>query len=358
VSFLWSQQRADGAWPSATHGIVSGGTAWTPFVLHTLSDVPESRHDNRANFPAGLDFIRRSVDTGGAVGLFNPVEPDFPALEYPNYATSYALRALRELGTEDDSALVARMSSYLLSQQWVETRGVGPEHPAYGAWGFGEVSLQLGDVGHVDLSHTRRVLEALRPAEPETRVKALRFLGLLQKSISDGREILGIPQNSINADGGFYASPIINETNKAGISIDQNGRAFFRSYATATCDGILAMLAAGVDPTDERIRAALQWLSDNPELQHVPGIPATEDGNWEDVMFYYHLAVRSSVLATLEPNSPDLRRIESLIIANQARDGSFSNPLGAPNKEDDPLLATSLALIALTNIHRLDTSAW
>jgi hypothetical protein len=361
VSFLWSQQRNDGAWPSATHGIVGGGTAWTPFILQTLADVPESSigsfRGDAAGFASGLDFIRRSVDRDGAVGRFNPVEPDFPALEYPNYATSYALRALQELGTEADSTLIARMTSYLLSQQWDEARGVGPEHPAYGAWGFGEVALSVGDVGHVDLSHTRRVLEALPADATEARAKAVRFLGLLQKSNSDEREILGSPQNSVAADGGFYASPIVDGTNKGGIEIDQNGRAFFRSYATATCDGILALIAAGVDPTDERITAALKWLSDHPELERVPGIPPAEDGNWEDVMFYYHLAVRSTVLAALQPNSPDLQRIETMIMTNQARDGSFSNPRGAPNKEDDPLLATTLALIALTNIYRLDTSA-
>ena len=31
----------------------------------------------------------------------------------------------------------------------------------------------------------------------------------------------------------------------------------------------------------------------------------------------------------------------------QSDDGSFSNPLGAPNKEDDPLLATALAIRGL-----------
>ena len=56
-------------------------------------------------------------------------------------------------------------------------------------------------------------------------------------------------------DGGFYFSPIVLGANKGRIERsagDEPSRAFFRSYATATCDGVLALLAAGVDPKDQR----------------------------------------------------------------------------------------------------------
>jgi hypothetical protein len=40
--------------------------------------------------------------------------------------------------------------------------------------------------------------------------------------------------------------------------------------------------------------------------------------------------------------------MEVIVSEKQSEDGSFSNPNGAPNKEDDPLLATALAIIALS----------
>ena len=39
--YLWSHQADDGGWHSATHGLVSGGQAWTPFILHVLLSAEE-----------------------------------------------------------------------------------------------------------------------------------------------------------------------------------------------------------------------------------------------------------------------------------------------------------------------------
>src|SRR5690606_23504650 len=69
AEYLWSQQAEDGGWHSATHGIVRGGQAWTPFVLHALLQVPE---DVAARPEGGVEralgFIRAHVDTSGALG--------------------------------------------------------------------------------------------------------------------------------------------------------------------------------------------------------------------------------------------------------------------------------------------------
>ena len=54
------------------------------------------------------------------------------------------------------------MVDYLRAQQFTEQNGWQQEHPAYGAWGMGGNRRTPPDTGHVDLSMTRYVLEALR----------------------------------------------------------------------------------------------------------------------------------------------------------------------------------------------------
>ena len=348
--YLLRMQSPDGAWRSEAHGIVRGGAAWTAYittVLQQTQHLREARDAQRYNaaIDRSLAFIRSQIDDEGALGRLDP-----DVLEYPNYSTAYALIALRNADRDHDSALRRRIRSYLVQQQWSGDRGLSDGHPAFGGWGFGEVALPAGQVGHVDLSHTRRALEAIAPVSVPGRAAALGFLALAQKQSADGRKILDNPQNLAPFDGGFYASPVVYGTNKGGIATTADGVKYFRSYATATCDGIMALLAAGVPDDEIRVQSALNWLNENADLDRVAGIPDTERGQWEDVMYYYHLNARAEVYSVLEPDSEQLGEIRTRLMDRQAPDGSFANPIGAANKEDDPLLATAFALAALGHV--------
>ena len=50
----------------------------------------------------------------------------------------------------------------LRAQQFSEANGWTSDYPAYGGWGMGGAIRRPPDAGHVDLSMTRFVLEALR----------------------------------------------------------------------------------------------------------------------------------------------------------------------------------------------------
>jgi hypothetical protein len=348
-SYLWSKQGADGGWHSETHGILRGGQAWTPFVLLALADVPGDAHPaSAAGVDLGLEFIRTHLNDAGTLGLSDP-----DVLEYPNYATSYALRLLVRHGREADSALAVLMKLYLVSQQLTERRGFTPAHPAYGAWGFGETSLPPGEPGFADLSHTRRVLQALREtghADSASYRNAEPFLRFLQKHPSEPRAQVG--GDSITAglfyDGGFYFSPVVTARNKGGL--DDEG--VFRSYATATCDGALALHYAGIPQSDERIVSALGWLARHPLLSQPEGIPEDTPEGWQDVVFFYHLLVRSEVYSVFGSDLPWREEIVSLLETRQRSDGSFANPHGELNKEDDPILATAMVVYTLMNVLR------
>ncbi len=340
--YLWGQQAEDGGWHSQTHSILRGGESLTAFILWSLLEVPESLYKHSADRKRkGLDFIRNHIKDG-RLGLSNPV-----IVDYPNYATAYALRLLSQFGNTGDSMLISEMGNYLLKQQFTEQRGITRTHPAYGAWGFGETNLIPGRHGHVDLSHTRRVLEALAQAnlltnEPKT--KAFQFLKVLQKDSTDN------PVTRTVFDGGFYASSVTVGTNKGGFARTSIDTLFFASYATTTCDGLMALKALELDLAKPNIEAAKKWLIDHKQLELPEGIPEDSPGRWDEVMKFYHLAVRAEAFKAMGHSGNWKTKIKTILQKEQQDNGSFFNPVGAANKEDDPLLATAFAIIALSNI--------
>lgn len=341
--WLWGRQGRDGDWHSGTYALLRSGQAYTPFVLDALLDVPEDVCPRPSGgVERALAFIRRHINEEGVIGLSDP-----DIMEYPNYSTAYALRCLLRAGSAADKPLIDRMLRYLQKQQYREETGFAVSHPAYGGWGFGGVHPP-GEPGHMDLAHTRRVLEALRAAglnDRRTFARAEQFLRLVQRHPDDPR-----PQPAVESserepppyDGGFYFSPIVLNANKG------RGETYFHSYATATCDGLLALLAAGVPRDDERVQRALRWLRERPSLERPDGIPRDHPEPWDEALHFYHLAVRAEVYAALGGPAAWKDDIRHLLAGEQLADGHFENRASPLMKEDDPLLATSLAIVALS----------
>ena len=93
-AFLWTMQGEDGGWHSPTHGLLKGGQAWTPFVLLALLEAPDGVCAKPTpGVERALAFVRNHVNEAGALGLADP-----DVLEYPNYATAYALRLFARHG--------------------------------------------------------------------------------------------------------------------------------------------------------------------------------------------------------------------------------------------------------------------
>ena len=249
------------------------------------------------------------------------------------------------------------MEEFLISQQFTERNGFDPGHVAYGGWGFGG-KHGPGKTGHMDLAHVRRVLEALtmQPSErnlSDVKRKAEVFLKMVQKHPSDQRQQpLPVafeqtkPENPNSGfDGGFYFSPVVLRANKGRLNRTESP--FWNSYATATCDGLLALLATDVSHQDERVKKAIHWLKANHRLDYPTGIPEHYEGeNWRDAVLYYHLSVQGEVARAVGGKSDLTGRIASFLDEQQNPDGSFVNPNGLM-KEDDPILCTALAILSL-----------
>jgi hypothetical protein len=338
TAYLWEHQGTDGGWHSEIHGVMRTGQTLTPYILFALMDVPpEVFRADSAHMLTARRFLRDHINHEGVLGL---ADPDI--IEYPNYSTAYALRVFLKLGSPSDSGLVRTMREYLAAEQFTEQRGIRSDHPAYGSWGFGETNLSKGTVGHVDLSHTRHVLEALRESgwnDATSLKKTTQFLRLLQKHPSHKQS----PVNSY--DGGFYFSPVVLDQNKAG-----KDETAYRSYATATCGGVMALLASGERPESEPVQAALRWLEAQSTLDYPAGIPEDDPDHWRKVLFFYHLSVRAEVYNAMGKKGSWKNEMVRLLRERQNEDGSFANPFGSPNKEDDPLLATTLVVRTLIHL--------
>jgi hypothetical protein len=315
ADWLWACQQADGSWRSGQYAVLRSGQAMTPFVLRALMAAGTAGHE--VAVARALAFVRGSIGDDGAIGYADP-----ELLEYPVYATSLAILVLAQARAPADADRIAAMAAWLARQQCGEARGFAREAPAYGAFGFGARGLPPGEPGHVDLTHTRFALQALAAAghlDGEVRDRALVLLAHLQRE-----------------DGGFSYSPVIASANKAGR--DAFG---FRPYATATADGLLVLRALGLAEDDARVAAARNWLQSNFSAVHIGGIDADPAEPWHDALRFYH----AKVVAEAWP--PARAELRAMLAARQAADGSFRCPLVTAMKEDDPLLATALALCAL-----------
>lgn len=331
-NYLWAKQAEDGGWHSETHGLLRSGQALTPFVLFTLLEMaPDVAQQHSGDVARAIDFIRSSVNDEGIVGLNDP-----DVAEYPNYSSAFALRCLIAAGEPGDRHLIDRISRYLQSQQFSQKRGFGREHPVHGAWGFGGPLPRGGSPGHVDISYTRHVLEALRDANA------------IDSGISSRAHLF---LQRMQREGGFYFSSVVEAANKGAREAAPDGEGTIHlPYATATSEGLLALLAAGVKRDDGRVLLAIDWLDSHPDLAHPGGIPRDHPERWGQVLFYYHLAIRGEVARACGVGSRLREPMTELLVERQRTDGSFINPHGTLMKEDDPILATALAATALGTV--------
>ena len=340
VEWMWVQQSDDGGWHSQTHAVLRDGRVLTPYILFHLLQLPEENLQGKNQaIEKGIDFIvnemRSSIDKNKST-----------LSDYPNYSAAYALRVLHK--TNRDTVLQRIIAEYLLSQQFIESRGINKDHLAYGGWGYGEANLPEGQHGHVDISHTRRVTEALMEwDEAEVKEGVLLFLKGVQRYPSDTRLYEGCKSRAdLPYDGGFVASVVTMSTIKSEpVEIDSVGL-HYPSYATATCDGFMTMHALGMLETDA-YQDAKKWLIENQNLNTIDGLSADDPEQWDEVMHYYHLAVRSEAMKIIDPEGAWKKKIAKIIKREQQPEGFFINPIGGVNKEDDPLMATIFCIQVL-----------
>jgi hypothetical protein len=302
-AWLLAQADAHGRFASTTHGLTASGQSLTPFVLGSLP---------RALWPVGsVEWMIGQLD-GGALGLRSA------AVDYPVYATSMLLALM------PGDARVSACVPWLRSQQYL----LGWEgHPAHGGFGIGARRMPPPPhAGHVDLSMTRRVIEGLVAAG----------VPLDDPALIAARDFVA----RCRMGPGFVYSPADDTINKGERP---DGRS--AAYGSATADGLRATVALGLAPE----QASLLFLRSIHRTDRNPGVPETGPyAVYAKAMRGYYRAAAAEVFRA--HGGPDgwQDALIAAIFAEQRSDGSWVNER-SEQKEDDPLIATSLALRALSD---------
>jgi len=381
---MWAQQSQDGGWHSETHAVLKDGKALTPYILYHLLLIPEDKFNRpEGAVERGVEFIQREIRASMTMS-----EDSLPLLNYPNYSAAYALRVLCYL--QKDTTLQRIIADHLMREQFIEHRGITPDNLAYGGWGYGEPDLPFGEHGHVDISHTRRIVEALVSYNNSNRVSAsLRetskaeakaeaeetesqnmhlsrshvhtpltfslshsltashlFLQGVQRTPEDPRLYEGChSRKNLPYDGGFISSSVTLATNKCEPVFIPDAGYHYPSYATATCDGLLALHALGLDDT-KAFADAKNWLEQHQQMNTIDGLSKSDPEQWHQIMHYYPWAVRAEAMTAANISGSWSQQLTKLLIKEQQPDGYYINPIGGVNKEDDPLMATIFAVQA------------
>lgn len=336
VDYLTAQQGADGGWHSQTYGQLKDGAAITTLILDALGHLNAAQQQHLVAIKKAFAFLDQGFAKQGTIA-----SPD-GSLDFPTYAAALYLTGKRRLSLSIDGDKKRLLLTYLLEAQVVEARGFKPDSPSYGGWDFlGKNDAQAITTG-TNISVVRYVLEALAQ---EAGVGG-RESGV-GKAIELARAYVLCCQRP---DGGFvFTCEPMSLNNKAAFA-DEN-LAEPRPYGTATCDGILALVACNLKPDDEHVQKAVTWLVKRSALELVPGFEGLPpEAGWQRGLRYYYFSGLARVLP-LFPASEIVPRREALvkhIVGLQTKDGSWVNESDRM-RENDPLIATALAVTALAS---------
>lgn len=290
TAWLLDRQSPDGAWRSDTYGAFRDGRALTPLVLRVM---PPGDAAEKA--------CRWLSENGGK--LFD---------DYPIHLASALLECATRFAGLDELAESAR--ARLLALQC----------PASGGWSYSPQppTDELAPMQQANLSATAMAIDGLRSggmaADPTRLQKAAAFLPTCHNHATG---------EAAFDDGGFFQLPADPTRNKAGSAgKDHRGITRYRSYASATADGLRALLLCGETPDSPAVLAAASWLHRFSE-RTPPDLKYYTAGS---------IAKTARLLPEIAPIIPD-------VSASQQADGSWRNPAGEM-REDCPFVATALAL--------------
>jgi hypothetical protein len=326
---LAAAQGADGGWHSTTYGSLRSGAAVTALAIYALTHAPREIADRYLKrLERGHEFLLAGLLSRGAISA-----PDGTA-DYPTYASACLLVAARRIDMGVERATIDLLNEHLLSAQLDEKREFARSSPHYGGWDLMGAERLSGVTSGTNTSLAAFALEGLRecesPAADAARAKAIDWLGGVQNTPGDG--------------GFFFTPERPSESNKAQWTGVDMG--FPRSYGSATADGLRCLLYADVAADDERVKSAAGWLEGHDEVAQTPGFEAIsyETGWAEGLRFYYYFSLAKALRQIAAPIDRRERLLPHLL-SLQLPGGAFRNE-SARMREDDPLIATSLAIVA------------
>ena len=323
ANFLKTTQSKDGSWTSPEAPGISG--------LVTFSLLQSGIPASDPVVDKALKHLETFVQPDG--GIYSPKS------YHSNYETAICLLAFNAANQAGKyNTLIQAAEKYLRKLQWDDSEKTDRSDPKYGGAGYGRTN------DRPDLSNTTFFLDALQATgakkdDPAVQ-NALIFLSRCQNLESEHNTT---PFPAKVNDGGFYYTPAAGGNSQAGNT--ENGG--LRSYASMTYAGLKSMVFAGLTPDDQRIKAALEWITKHYSVEENPGL------GQQGVFYYYQIFAKS--LATMgldyatdsEGKQHDWRKeLAEHLFQRQQDNGAWLNK-NDRWYEGDPNLATAYTLMAL-----------
>ena len=323
INFLKTSQAEGGHWTSPEAPGISGLITYSLLV----SGVP-------ATDPSLVKALKH---------LSSYIQPDggvyFPKSHHSNYETAICLLAFSAANKDGKyTETIKKADAFLRKLQWDESETTDKSDPKYGGAGYG----RTGD--RPDLSNTVFFLDALQAAgakkdDPAVQ-KALVFLSRCQNLETEHNTT---PHASKVNDGGFYYTPAAGGNSQAGNTA--NGG--LRSYGSMTYAGLKSMIYAGLTPEDQRVKAAIDWITKFYSIEENPGL------GQQGVFYYYQMFAKALTTMDLDTvkdadgKAHDWRKeLAEHLFKTQQENGAWLNK-NDRWYEGNPDLTTAYVLIAL-----------
>lgn len=338
LAYLKKEQNADGSWggKDPLHAAI---TALPLMAFHGEPQGAYRGNDTPEFMKKGYAFLRTLAKPDG--GIYNE---DFECVN-----TAIAMMALMGPNDPQDGQLLAKANQFLIKMQ--NANGAIASFDGGFSYGPGMENRQWGD-----LHNTVCALEALRTYEALERPgsdklnwdAAIGFINRCQNLSSHNKEAW-VSDDAENK-GGYVYSPM--SSTAGDKEVPDRHRRVLLSYGSMTYAGVLCLVYSGVDSTDPRIAAALDWTAKNYSVEENPRLGK------QGLYLYYNLMANALATANVDAFTlPDGRKVNWAkdlavkLISLQKNDGTWVND-NSRWLENDPILVTSYALVALDMISR------
>ncbi len=341
LTWLANKQQPGGYWAQTEH------PALTAMILTAFQGDPSNFYKRKyeQNIKLGYDYLASNVKPDGSIYV----------KDLKNYNTALSMMAFLVANNTAYEPILKNGRKFLISQQDdFGDKGMG-DHPLDGGMGYSG-SYKNSDINNTTLAlealHYTRYLKSDVANDPETKdlnwKAAAQFISRTQNL--QGTNDQPFASNDPDNKGGFVYFP---ENSMAGQTTLPDGKVVYRSYGSASYNGLLSLTYAQVDVKDPRVKAVLDWLNRNYSLEENPGMGQA------GLFYYYHMMAKGLSLAGVDTLTlKDGKKLKwrpalaKRLLDLQASDGSWVNQQNGRFWERDPHLVTAHAILTLEILYR------
>jgi squalene-hopene/tetraprenyl-beta-curcumene cyclase len=339
MKWLVSQQKPAGYWSNEDFPALSALPLWA---------LARGGCEDAAALKKAADYLRSCANPDGSICRVPKKEIKGGGL--CNYNTALCIVALHALGAPDDLERIQKGRTFLAGTQHLgadEYRGGMGYDPATGR---AYADLSNSYLAYEGMALTKNVEDLRKAGDKRADLDwqaAAEFVSRVQNLPGTN-----LPKGvAVKEDdkGGFIYRP---GASMAGAETNAEGVITLRSYGSMTYAGLLSFIYAEVDKNDPRVKSAYEWSLKHFSAEQNPGMGAQG-------LFYYYQTMAKALAAYGEPTlaMPDgksvnwrlalVRKLMDLQKHDAATGGSYWVNDEKRWWEDDPVLVTSYALLAL-----------